>query len=467
MPVRHRNILIVDDEEVVLESLRDFLVKLGHRVQVTQSGHAALSMADETHFDYALLDIRMPEIDGLTLLEALHKKDPEMRVIMITAHGTMETVIQALRLGASDFLTKPVNLHELTATLLKSERLGGVEAERKQLRGVIRSGHQDWARQSIIAGESEATEQLREQIKLAASSGCQSIVITGETGTGKEVAARSFHLQAHDPGDPFIAVNCPGLPETLIESELFGHVKGAFTGAETDRLGAFELANGGTLFLDEVSDLSPAAQAKLLRAIETRTVRRVGDTKERRVQATIVAASNRDLEELVAEGKFRADLLFRLNVFNIQIDPLRERRKDILPLARHFLQVISPETKHTCHFSPSAEQLLLQYDYPGNIRELRNIVERAMILSGRGEILPEHLALQAQGMKSRELSFEPHVSMGQVSGDPRADQVEANKTLEMLRSARWNRRLAAERLGISYEALRWRIRKHHLSEDLD
>lgn len=464
MPGKSLSILIVDDEEIVLESLRDFLVKLGHEVQVTQSGHAALSMVTDKHFDIALVDIRMPGMDGLTLLKALHERSPELNVIMISAYGTMETVIQALRLGASDFLPKPVNLHDLTAALLKTVRLGGLQAETKKQQNVIGTIQRS---QSIIVGESEATQQLRQQIELAADSGCQSIIITGETGTGKEVAARYFHSKAHKSSAPFIAVNCPGLPETLIESELFGHVKGAFTGAEADRLGAFELAGGGTLFLDEVSDLSPAAQSKLLRALETRSVRRVGDMRERSVQVTIVAATNQDLEQLVANGKFRTDLLFRLNVFNIQILPLRERRDDIIALAEHFLETISPDTKSSCHISPQAEELLLSYDYPGNVRELRNIVERAMILSGRKEILPDHLALQTRFSPTRQRTTKAEEISGEPSGNSQEEQDEARATLDALRGSRWNRRLAAERLGITYEALRWRIRKHHLTEEAE
>lgn len=461
------NILIVDDEEVIRTSLGGFLQKMDHRIEEAASGEEALEIVGKEDFDIILVDLKMPGMGGLELLKRLREIDPEISVIIITGFGTMETVIQALRLGASDFLNKPVNLQDLTAAVEKSSRLRALRIEQRQLRGAIGAIQRDFCSSEAcgrIVGASVETLELRKQIMLAARSFCQNILITGETGTGKEVAAHSYHLLAHGRSNPFIAVNCPALPETLIESELFGHVRGSFTGATSDRLGAFELANDGTLFLDEISDLSPAAQAKLLRALETRKIRRVGAEKERQVNVTVVAASNQELEKLVKEKNFRKDLFFRLNVFRIKIKPLRDRQEDIIPLARHFLEKYCFQSGVDYRgITDEAEDILSRYHYPGNARELRNIIERAAILSECLPITPHHLTFpesfsQTSGTIPTAAPSPPSPSSGEQLSQ------EALDTLKALQNHKWNRRKAAAEMNITYEALRWRIRKHSLDE---
>ena len=458
---RTLQILIVDDERVIRDSLSDFLRKLGHLVRVCGNAEKALTLVEDNVYDMVLLDIRMPGKDGLALFEELRQLQPELSVIMITGHGSLDTAIQALRLGASDFLKKPINLEELEAAVEKSVRLNTYRTEQRRLRGAIRAIQTrelgDDARK-LIVGESSAMAELRRKVELAASSACRSILITGETGTGKEVVAQTLHRLKHKGTDPFIAVNCPALPETLIESELFGHVRGAFTGATADRMGSFELANGGTLFLDEISDLAAAAQAKLLRVLESRTVRRIGGDREKPVDVTVVVASNRDLDRCIEEGTFRSDLYYRLNTFQIEILPLRARRDDILPLARHFLGKCLRPTDPACRFSTDVEKLLLDYDYPGNARELRNIVERAVILSQGDVIGSEHLTMEAHVGRRATPTLED------LPPRLRQERDEAEATAAALRESNWIRSEAARNLGISYDALRWRIKKYSLSQ---
>jgi DNA-binding NtrC family response regulator len=284
---------------------------------------------------------------------------------------------------------------------------------------------------------------------LAVEAKCETVLILGETGTGKEVVAREIHFLAGPDDSPFIAMSCPAIPDTLVESELFGHRKGAFTGATEDKAGYFELANGGTLFLDEIGDLSPAAQAKLLRVLETRTMRRVGASQEIQLNLRLIAATNVPLEELVKAGRFRQDLLYRLNAFVIQLSPLRERREDIIPLAEHFLSLaLLRRGLPVAGFSPPAKELLLNYDYPGNARELRNLVERAAILCRSGMIQPEHLGLPPAA---------PSAPAGPFS-EARAAGSERETILQALQAAKWNRRAAAKALGMSYSTLRYKIK---------
>jgi len=450
-------ILVVDDEDTVRGQLVSFLERMGHQVTWFSEGEDALPTARKEDFDQIIVEIRMRSMDGFVLLEELQALNPEACVIVITGHATMDAAIQALRLGASDFLTKPIRYEELTAAIEKSGRLQSMRREQRRLRDAIGVLLHTGNIEEKIIGESEEIHRVRHQVELAASPSCRSVLITGETGTGKEVIARAIHQLRHEPSDPFIAINCPALPENLIESELFGHVRGAFTGATGDRLGAFELAHKGTLFLDEVADLSQAAQAKLLRVLETRTTNRVGSSRPRKVDVKVLAATNCDLDKSVAEGLFRSDLLFRINVFHVEISPLRERPKDILPLVQHFLARQPHLDRRTKELSPAVIKILQGYDYPGNARELRNIIERAVVFAQGGSILPDHIMLPRRARKRKTEGVTP-----KVRNEVPEEQDVIRETLAVLNETRWNRRKAAEKLGISYDTLRWRIKKYGL-----
>ena len=456
-------ILLADDEAIVRGTIGDYLRDLGHEVEEAVDGISALARFEQQEVDLALLDVRMPGMDGLTLLERIQEAWPDVAVVIVTAHGNMDMVIRALRSGAVDFLNKPVRLRELDVVLEKAANVAMLRKERSHLRDTI-GGIQDAtslrSSSRAMVGESGATVRLRRQIEQAAEAQVDTILISGETGTGKEVVARQLHLAAGSSRSPFIPVNCPAIPESLVESELFGHRKGSFTGAVEHRAGYFELADGGTLFLDEVADLSAAAQAKLLRVLETRMVRRIGEAKEKAVQVRVVAATNAPLQERVAKGSFRADLYYRLNVFAIDILPLRERRLDILPLAEHFLNGYGESRgRRFAGFTEEAAARLTAYDYPGNARELRNIVERAAILSPRSDdkdgVVVDETNLHVPGADGR-VAQAPHI------GNNAVDE-ERHRIVQALEANQWNRREAAKALGMPYSTLRYKIRRFEIA----
>ncbi len=444
-------ILLIDDEEVVHQALSPYLKDSGHDVENARDGAKALKLIEANDYDLALIDIRMPGMDGLCVLSKIGKLRPELSSVIITSHGNMEIVIQALRLGAADFLTKPIKLLELDAVLEKSIRIRHFRQRQRHLLETIRgiqTSEDIRLRNRSLIGKSTAMCEVRKQIQLAVEAKFETILILGETGTGKEIVAREIHFMGEDDERPFIPVNCPALPDSLVESELFGHVKGAFTGATIDRAGYFELADGGTLFLDEIADLSPSAQAKLLRIMETRKLRRVGGSKEININIQIIAATNAPLGELVEAQRFRKDLFYRLNVFTIKLLPLRERRSDIIPLAEHFLSTyIVGRGLSIDGFSQEAKEMLINYDFPGNARELRNVIERAAILCRSGLIEPRHLNLQ-----------ESTQNVPYYSGLSEKEQ-EHKKILAALEENKWNRRKAAEALGIPYSTLRFKLTK--------
>lgn len=443
-------ILLVDDEPIIHQTLGDYLRASGHTVSEARSGAAAVKTLREGSFDLVLTDVLMPGMDGMALLSRLQEEWPDLSVVIITGHGNMEMAVQALRLGAVDFLTKPVKLLELDGVLEKVGRLRTLQKDRSTLRetvGRLQTEQDARIREGNLIGVSPAIQRVREQIRQAVEAECDTVLITGETGTGKEVVARAIHFQPGWDARPFIAVSCPTIPDTLIESELFGTVKGAYTGAATDRAGYFELADKGTLFLDEIADLSTAAQAALLRVLETRTLRRVGGAREVTVNVRVIAATNTPLEALVEQGRFRRDLLYRLNLFSIHLTPLSERRDDILPLAEHALATYAH--RRGLRFdglSNEAKKLLSAYDYPGNVRELRHLIERAAMLTRSGTIeaaslsFPERFRPPATTEKS-----------GQDETEERAFLVQA------LENTRWNRRQAAKDLGIPYATLRYKM----------
>ena len=444
------DILLIDDEQVIHDSLGEYLRDMGHRVDSELDGQAGVAAALRQDYHVALVDVRMPGMDGMSVLSALRESRPELAVVVITGHGDMDTAIQALRLGAADFLPKPLKLLDLDAVIARARHVQEVNRDRSHLREVVRGLQRADDRDRLLVGDSAAMAETRRMIQQAVTGGAESILITGETGTGKEVVAREIHEAAGGDDYPFIAISCPSLPETLVEAELFGHVKGAFTGATDDRAGAFELADGGTLFLDEVGDLHPGAQASLLRVLETRSVRRIGGTREIEVDVRVVAATN---AELGLDSGFRQDLLYRLNLFPINLTPLRARRDDILPLATHFLTHFARRRRLSCDgFTPAACETLLAYGFPGNARELRNTVERAAMISGGQLVDVEHLSLP-QSVPADA----PVPTVDPAGGDERG------RILGALMAARWNRREAARRLGMPYSTLRYKIKKLDIS----
>jgi len=444
------HILIADDEEIVLSTLGDYLSDLGHEVHTVADGNGAAERISAKEYDLALVDVRMPGKDGMEVLETGGAIRPEMPIVIITGHGSMETAVQALRKGAADFLQKPVKLLELDAVLEKVTTLRDLRIEgrvlKETIRHIQREGGGTGGAESPYVFASSAMSAVSAEIDRVAASGCDTVLVTGPTGSGKEVVAREIHRRAASGDAPFIAVSCPAIPDTLIESELFGHRKGAYTGAMGDRTGCFQMAHGGTLFLDEIGDLSKGAQAKLLRVLETRSFRRVGGGREVRVDVRIIAATNAPLEERIEAGGFRSDLYYRLNLYTISLPPLKDRTDDVLPLAEYFLEAYSRERGIAFEgIDAPAKEALESYGYPGNIRELKNIVERAAILSGGGSIRLEHLPVVA-GFGSA------HAGAGESEG-------EARRIREALEKTRWNRREAARLLGMPYSTLRYRVRK--------
>ena len=386
-------ILIVDDEESTRELFAELLVRWGYDVDQTADGHGALKMAAETHPDVIISDLVMPKLDGLALVRALREEQPDTPVVIITGKGTIDAAVEAVREGVFDFVEKPLDPARLKVILQraleKKETLHEMQVLRRRL-GQVDAG-------VGLVGNSPPMRKAMELVEKVAPSKA-SVVITGQSGTGKEMVARAIHQLSPRRDKPFIAINCSAIPATLIESEMFGHERGAFTGADQRRLGAWELADGGTLFLDEVGEIPVEMQAKFLRVIEEERLRRLGGKSEIAVDVRVISATNRDLKEEIKQQRFREDLYFRLNVFHINLAPLKERRDDIPVLVQHFIDKFSREGgKKLSGVSPSAMKLLCDYGWPGNIRELRNTLERAVILCGTGTIEPEHLPAELAG----------------------------------------------------------------------
>ena len=380
------SILVVDDEAGVRSALAGVLGDEGYRVDTVASGEACLERVARQAFDLVILDIWLPGIDGLVTLERLRERSVDASVVMISGHGNIESAVRAIKMGAFDFVEKPLSLEKtvlVVANALKQRRL---EAENVALRARV---EREWT----IVGESPAIQQLREQIAMAAPTNGR-VLIFGENGTGKELVARSVHARSRRRQGPFVEVNCAAIPEDLIESELFGHVRGAFTGAIADRRGKFEIADGGTLFLDEVADMSLKTQAKVLRALQEQVVDRVGGTSTIKVDVRVIAATNKDLPSEIRAGRFREDLYFRLNVIPIFVPPLRDRGDDIRLLAEHFIAQLSREYgRRPKTLDPGAMAALRRYLWPGNVRELRNVLERLMIMVAGDVITERHLSL--------------------------------------------------------------------------
>src|SRR5512134_49470 len=384
------SILIVDDEAGVRSSLQGILSDEGYTAEAVDSGEAALRAIENQRFDLVLLDVWLPGMDGLETLARIRTLDADLPVVVISGHGNIETAVKAVRMGAQDFVEKPLSLEKTLLAVKNALRQRRLEAENRVLKEKVEHRFR-------MVGESPALDALREDVARAAPSNGR-VMIFGENGTGKELVARSIHDHSLRAQGPFVEVNCAAIPEELIESELFGHTRGAFTGALTAKKGKFELADGGTLFLDEVGDMTLKTQAKVLRALQEQRVEPVGGTATVTVDVRVIAATNKDLEDEIRKGAFREDLFFRLNVIPFHVPPLRERSEDVPRLARHFMAEISSECgRRPKEFSPEAMELLRAHKWPGNVRELRNIVERLLIMTPGERVESHHLPASLLG----------------------------------------------------------------------
>jgi len=448
-------LLVVDDEKNQRELLQGFLHKKGYSVQVAESGEQALAWLKDHVCEVVLTDHKMPGMDGTTLLKEIKALYPETWVVLMTAYGTVEKAVEAMKQGAYDYLSKPIDLEELLLLLERIENSILLTWENRQLREELK---EKFSFEGLITQSPKMEEVLSLVARVAPSQ--STVLIRGESGTGKGLIAKIIHYHSPRSTGPLITINCAAMPENLLESELFGHEKGAFTGALFQHRGKFEQANGGTLFLDEIGDLSPALQAKLLRVIQEKTFERVGGNKTIQVDVRIISATHQDLEGYIREEKFRQDLYFRLNVVSLFLPPLRERREDIPLLIDYFIKKFSQQNKKEgLEVSKEARELLLRYHYPGNVRELENLVERAVVLC------------RSRLITSRDLPFHLKEGVGEPAGatDPfnltltqHLEELEKHLIQQSLKETGGVQTRAAEKLGISERVLRYKLQKYRL-----
>ena len=446
-----QKILIVDDDPTFRQHLANLFRRRGYDVTEAESGREALQRFRQKRFEVVLLDIVLNDIDGVEILEKLKQMSPEAQVIMMTGNATVENAIASMKLGAYDYLTKPFNLEEL---FILVERAGELSDLRRQ-NEIIQRERERQRRFWDFVGVSPHTQEVRQLIEKVAPTDF-TVLITGDTGTGKEVVARTIHWKSPRHQKPFVVINCSAIQDTLLESELFGYARGAFTGATRDKRGLIEVANTGTLFLDEIGDVSHDFQTKLLRFLENGEYRPVGSTHHIKSDVRIIAATNRNLKALMREGKFREDLYYRLNVFHIHLLPLRERREDIPPLARYCLQrVCARMGRAVPEITPEALKILQQYDWFGNVRELDNVIERALILSDGIRITPDDIP---SDMKTIEGDALPPPGLHSLQS------VEREHILRVLREAGGNKTRTAQILGISKKTLYFKLKNYGLME---
>jgi two-component system response regulator AtoC len=468
-----QKIMIVDDERLVRWSLRQKCEEWGYHVIEADSGLPALKLAQHESPDLVLLDVRMPDITGIEVLDQLKKSGDARAVIMITADPQLDDVKAALKLGAYDFVGKPVDFDELQVTIKNALEATTLRTEVQALRGQVRRG----SGYSNVVGVSAKMTELMNFVRKVASSEATTILIQGESGTGKDLIAKAIHYESTRQEKPFVAINCSAIPETLMEAELFGHEKGAFTDAKQMKKGLFEAADGGTLFLDEIGELSPLLQAKLLRVLEDQVIRRVGGIKDMQVDVRVIAASNRDLEKAVRENQFRQDLYYRLAIIAIFIPPLRERREDIMPLVDFFIERYNQRFKKSIRgITDDTRRLILGHNWPGNVRELKNTIERGMILEDEALLRPVYLPFSV-GESGGRTVFErtSPADGGQTlpngrslprlyipEGGTSLEEVEHAMVELAMRQSNGNQTHASKLLDISRDALRYKLKKFGL-----
>ena len=442
------NIMIVDDEKIVRESLFHWFTKVGHTVEKASSGFEALEILEKNPFDLLFVDIRMPEMDGIELLEKVKTEYPETIVIIITAYGSIETAVKAMQLGASDYLLKPFKPDYLSLVMEKVTQQIKLSSEYNYLKGRL----EKITRFDDIIGQGPAMEKIFDLIPEVAKSD-SSILLVGETGTGKELVAKAIHAKSKRSYFPFIPINCGAIPDSLLESELFGHQKGAFTGASHSRKGFLEVVSGGTLFLDEIGEVSAKMQIDLLRVLEAKEITRIGDCHPITVDFRLISATSRDLEQQIAAGNFREDFFYRINVITIPIPPLRERKEDIPLLIRHFLEKYSHETtKQVDHMTHDAIERLIAYEWPGNVRELENAIERAVVLS------------KSRTLDIQDFSF-LQTSPSMPSTPMSLREMEKHYIQRILDGCGWNVTQAAKILDINRVTLHKKIKRFEMQKN--
>ena len=450
-----RKILIVDDEVSVRDSLR-MIFKKDYQVIMAGSAEEAIIKVKSEEPDLIFLDIIMPEKDGMQALKEIRGMHPQIPVIMLTATKTLKTAVEAMKLGAYDYITKPFDVEELKLIAQKALESRDLRRENRRLQGEVEERYHF----DNIIGKSKEMRDIYATIRQIAEKN-STVLIHGESGTGKELVARAIHYNSHRKNKPFVAVNCAAIPETLIESELFGHEKGAFTDAQTRRIGHFELADQGTLFLDEISELILPTQAKILRALQERDFVRVGGGKTISVDVRLITATNKNLEEMMARGAFRSDLFYRINVVPLTIPPLRKRKEDILLLAKHFLDKHAGVGKKK--ISPEAMDILIAYDWPGNVRELENIIERIVVLTTSDTITPDDVPSSLK-TESRVELIKLGVLDGRISFEDAEKEFERDIIIEALKKSNFVQTRAADLLGISRRILKYKMDKYSIAE---
>ena len=447
-------ILIVEDNEDLSFSLTKVLKKEGYTVMAAGTGEEGVSIFRNELVDLVLLDLKLPKMGGIEVLQQMKEIDSDILVLMMTALTDAKPAIEAMKQGAYDYLMKPFELEELRLVVKKALETHDLKREVARLK----RGHQSKYPDDVLYGESKPIKEVRELIHIVAETPRTSVLIQGESGTGKELVANAIHYSSRRSNQPFIKINCSAIPDNLLESELFGHEKGAFTDAKVMKKGLFELANGGTIFLDEISSMKLALQPKILRVIETQTFKRIGGVTDIKIDVRVVAATNTDLNELVKNQEFRDDLYYRLKVMEIYIPALRDRREDILLLTKLFLEEYNKEfNRNVQKLHTKTEELLLAYSWPGNVRELKNVIERGVILCRQNVLVPEHLPIELH--EGEELRPVPKVSMGNVS----LQEMEKHHILDVLKSVNGNKSQAARILDISRSTLREKLKNYQLT----
>ncbi|MEK7771117.1 MAG: sigma-54 dependent transcriptional regulator [candidate division NC10 bacterium] len=451
-------VLVVDDEKSMRELLAITLERQGYEVSVAEDGEVAIEAVRRDGFDVIITDLRMPNADGLQVLRAAKEHTPETVVIVITAVGSTETAVEAMKLGAYDYITKPFKLDEIHLIIRRALERKRLRDENLYLRKQLETQH----RFDNIVGKSARMAEIFDTIRKIADSP-STVMVSGESGTGKELVARAIHFNSQRRAKPFVSVNCGAIPEALMESELFGHVKGAFTGAVANKVGLFSAAEAGTLFLDEITEIPTLLQVKLLRAIQEREVRRVGDTRDLKVDVRLIAASNRELEQAVSEGVLREDLFYRLNVIPIHLPPLRERREDIALLVAHFLQKFGRQlNKDVRGVTPEALAILERYHWPGNIRELENVLERAIVLGG-GEVLGADALPESVRRERPMKALEVELPEDGMDLEATLDALERRYLQRALDRSGGVQTKAAELLRMTFRQFRYKLQKHNMA----
>jgi two-component system response regulator AtoC len=453
-------VLIVDDDEVMCRTLSDILGKMSCEVTAVQRGEDAVYPLQERFFDLILLDVRLPDMDGMDVLKKITEIDRDPCVIMMTAYADVQTAVAAMKAGAYDYINKPFEIEELRLTIKKA-------LETKELKGEIlrlRSQHKDEEKNGDICGISPQMDVVRELISLVSQTPRTPVLIQGESGTGKELVANAIHYQSQRKQKPLIKINCSAIPEALLESEFFGYEQGAFTGAKESKPGLIELAHGGTVFLDEISEMNPVLQPKLLRFLETYTLRRVGGKRDIKVDVRVIASTNKSLAQLVEQGEFRKDLYYRIKVMVIELPALRDRKEDIPILVEYFLKKLKREIgKGIKGVNSQVLNLLLAYIWPGNVRELKNVLERAIILTKGGFIVPEDLPLELRNDTVGGDSAAFGTQWNDKNGFLPLVDIERNYILEVLQARGGNKSATARILGISRSTLRDKLNRYGIS----